>query len=116
MAQKILPERGDIWLAELDPTRGHEQAGRRPVLMVSVGAFNQSKAGLVIVIPVTSTLRGIPWHVPVAPPDGGVKNASYLMCEAIRSVSKERLIKRWGAVSMTVRKEVEDRLRILLEL
>ena len=45
MPQNLLPERGDIWLADLDPTRGREQAGRRPVFIVSVGAFNQSKAG-----------------------------------------------------------------------
>ena len=74
MPQNILPERGDIWLADLDPTRGREQAGRRPVLIVSVGAFNESKAGLVVVIPLTSTARGIPWHVAVVPPDGGLKN------------------------------------------
>jgi mRNA interferase MazF len=116
MPQKILPQRGEIWLADLDPTRGREQAGRRPVLVVSVGAFNESKAGLAVVIPLTSTARGIPWHVAVVPPEGGLKNSSYLMCEAIRSVSRERLLKRWGAVSVAVRAEVEDRLRILLGL
>jgi mRNA interferase MazF len=116
MPQKILPERGDIWLADLGPTQGREQAGRRPVLIVSVGAFNQSKAGLAVVIPLTSTLRGIRWHVSVVPPDGGLKNTSYLMCEAIRSISQERLLKRWGAVSLPMLEEVEDRLRILLNL
>ena len=35
--------RGDIWLADLNPVRGHEQASRRPVLVVSVDAFNQSR-------------------------------------------------------------------------
>jgi mRNA interferase MazF len=116
MPQNILPERGDIWLADLNPTRGREQAGRRPVLIVSAGAFNHSKAGLVVVLPLTSTQRGIPWHVIVTPPDGGVKNTSFLMCEAIRSISKDRLLKRWGTVSLSIREEVEDRLRILLEL
>ena len=116
MPQNILPERGDIWLADLDPTRGREQAGRRPVLIVSVAAFNQSKAGLAVVIPLTSTARGIPWHVCVTPPDGGLKNTSFLMCEAIRSISLERLLKRWGPVSLPVCEEVEDRLRILLDL
>jgi mRNA interferase MazF len=116
MPQNLLPEHGDIWLADLDPTRGREQAGRRPVLIVSVGAFNQSKAGLVLVIPLTSTPRGIPWHVQIVPPDGGVKNTSFIMCEALRSISKERLLKRWGTVTLPVREGVEDRLRILLGL
>ena len=116
MPQNLLPERGEIWLADLDPTRGREQAGRRPVLIVSVGAFNQSKAELVLVIPLTSTPRGIPWHVQIVPPDGGVKSTSFIMCEALRSISKERLLKRWGTVSLPVREEIEDRLRILLGL
>jgi mRNA interferase MazF len=116
MPQKILPTRGDIWLADLDPTRGREQAGRRPVLILSVDAFNQSKAELVVIVPLTSTARGIPWHVGIIPPDGGVKNPSFLMCEAIRSISKDRLLKRWGAVSSTTIEEIEDRLRILLDL
>ena len=38
------------------------------------------------------------------------------MCEALRSISKERLLKRWATVSLPVREEVEDRLRILLGL
>jgi mRNA interferase MazF len=116
MPRNLLPERGEIWLADLDPTRGREQAGRRPVFIVSVGAFNQSKAELVLVIPLTSTPRGIPWHVQIASPDGGVKNTSFIMCEALRSISKERLLKRWGTVSSRAREEVEDRLRILLGL
>ncbi len=116
MPQKILPNRGEIWLADLDPTRGREQAGRRPVLVVSVSAFNQSKAGLVVIVPVTSTARGIPWHVNVTPPAGGVRNASFLMCEALRSVSTDRLVKRWGILPSSVLEEVEDRLRILLDL
>jgi len=116
MPQKTLPGRGEIWLADLDPTRGRERAGLRPVLIVSVAAFNQSKAELVVVIPLTTTARGIPWHVAVAPPDGGVKNHSFLMCEAVRSISKDRLLKRWGAVSISILEEVEDRLRILLGL
>jgi mRNA interferase MazF len=116
MPQNLFPERGEIWLADLDPTRGREQAGRRPVFIVSVGAFNQSKADLVLVIPLTSTARGIPWHVPIVPPDGGVKNTSFIMCEALRSISKERLVRRWATVSLAVREEIEDRLRILLGL
>jgi len=43
------PGRGEVWLADLDPTRGHEQAGRRPVLVVSDDIFNRGPADLVII-------------------------------------------------------------------
>ena len=108
--------RGEIWLADLNPVRGHEQAGRRPVLVVSVDPFNQSRAELVVVIPITSTLRPIPFHVVVQPPEGGLTNPSALLCEAVRSISKDRLVTRWGTVSPASMSQVEDRLRILLHL
>src|SRR5712692_5083888 len=46
-------ERGDIYLVSLDPTQGHEQRGRRPVLVVSPGAFNRL-TGVPVVLPITS--------------------------------------------------------------
>lgn len=110
------PQRGEIWLADLDPTQGREQAGRRPVLVVSVSVFNQSRADLVVIAPLTSTLRAIPWHVPVSASEGGLKSTSEIMCEAVRSVSKARLSKRWGSVTSRTLAAVEDRLRILLGL
>jgi mRNA interferase MazF len=110
------PARGEVWLADLNPTRGHEQAGRRPVLVVSEDLFNRGPAGLAIVLPMASTVRGVPSHVPVVPPEGGLKNASAILCEAIRSVSVERLVTRWGAVNANTLAAVEDRLRMLLRL
>jgi len=108
--------RGDIWLADLNPVRGHEQAGRRPVLVVSVDPFNQSRADLVVVVPITSTLRGIPFHVVVQPPEGGLTGASALLCDAVRSISKDRLLTRWGSVLPATMATVEDRLRVLMGL
>ncbi len=110
------PARGEVWLADLNPVRGHEPAGRRPVLVVSEDLFNQGPAGLAVVLPLTSTLRGVPSHVPVSPPEGGVKNRSAILCEDMRSVSVERLVVRWGVVGQGTLAAVEDRLRILLRL
>ncbi len=110
------PGRGDIWLADLNPVRGHEQAGRRPVLVASVDAFNQGRADLVVILPITSTLRAIPFHVTVQPPEGGLSNPSSILCEAIRSISKDRLLQRWGTVAAGTLSAVEDRLRVLLSL
>jgi mRNA interferase MazF len=64
----------------------------------------------------TSTVRNVPSHVPVSPPEGGVRARTAILCEAVRSVSVERLVERWGAVDRETMTAVEDRLRILLRL
>ena len=110
------PSRGEIWLINLNPARGHEQVGVRPGLVVSTNIFNHGPAGLVVILPLTTRDRGIPLHVSLEPPEGGVQQQSFAKTEDIRSVSTERLIKRWGEVSPATLAAVEDRLRILLEL
>lgn len=112
----INPARGEIWLADLNPVRGHEQGGQRPVIVISADIYNSGPADLVVVLPLTRTYRGIPLHVQIKPPDGGVKSPSAILCDAVRSISKDRLVKKSGAASSTVIKEIEDRMRILLEL
>lgn len=112
-----LPSRGEIWTANLNPTRGHEQAGKRPVLIVSTNTFNHGPADLLFVLPLTGTNRNIPFHVPVNPPEGGLTTRSYILCDAIRSIAKERLgSKPWGVVSTKTMAKVEYRLQVLLEL
>jgi mRNA interferase MazF len=110
------PARGEVWLADLDPVRGREQAGRRPVLVVSDDVFNRSPAGLVIVVPITSRLRAIPSHVRIPAADGGLRTDSAAICEAVRSIARERLVARGGAVRAAVLDRVEDILRVLLRL
>ena len=68
MNSGVSPTRGEIWEVDLNPTVGREQSGRRPALIVSDNALNSGPRGLVVVIPVTGTFRGLPTHVPVAPP------------------------------------------------
>ncbi len=111
------PSRGEIWVTDLDPTRGHEQAGVRPVLIVSNDTFNHGPANMVIVTPLTRTGRNIPMHVAIDPPEGGVRERSYLLCDNTRAVSKERLKGQpWGRVSQITLSLVEDYLAILLDL
>ena len=107
------PSRGEIWLVDLNPVRGHEQAGRRPGLVISVDTFNHGPAGLVVILPMTTRAKGIPFHVEVPSREGG---RSFIKCEDVRSIAKERLVERLGRVSQATLTEVEDRLRILLGL
>ena len=108
--------RGEIWVVDLDPTRGREQRGTRPALVVSANQINQGPAQLAVVVPLTTTERGVPLHVRIDLPDGGARDVSFAMCEMVRSVSIERLARRWGRVDARTIAIVEDRLRILLDL
>src|SRR5260370_16902651 len=85
------PSRGDVWDLSLDPTRGHEQAGVRPALVVSVDIFNEGLAELVVVIPITRTQRRVRWHVQANPPNGGLVSPSFIHCETQDTVSTLRL-------------------------
>jgi mRNA interferase MazF len=108
--------RGEIWDADLNPVRGHEQGGTRPVLVVSVDAFHQGPSGLVIVALISTKDKKVRSQVPVEPGEGGLNARSFIKCEAIRSISTQRLISRWGAVTPVTMSDVEDRLRILMNL
>ena len=108
--------RGDVWLVDLNSVRGHEQAGKRPCLIISVDLFNQGASGLAVVLPITSKEKGIPFHVELNPPEGGLKVRSFIKCEDVRSISIERLENRWGTVSLETLAAIEDRLRILMGL
>jgi len=108
--------RGEVWDVNLDPVIGHEQAGSRPALVLSVDLFNGGPADLVVVAPITRAGRKVRWHVPLSPPEGGLTADSYIQCENVRSVSKNRLKRRRGRVSEPTMQQVEDRLRILMGL
>ena len=79
-------------------------------------AFNAGPADLVFVIPITRRVRPIPARMVLRPPEGGAKAECAILCDALRSVSKERLVTRWGRVAPSTLSEVEDRVRILLGL
>lgn len=107
---------GEIWYGDLDPTLGHEQAGERPLLVISSTPFNRSPAGLVVLLPFTTRLRGIPLHVNVLPPEGGLTRPSAILCDAVRSVDQQRLQYRMGVAGDATMAAVQDRLRILMNL
>ncbi len=110
------PSRGEIWTVNLNPIRGREQAGYRPALIISVDIFNHGPADLVIALPITSKDKGIPLHVPIDTPETGLSKKSFIKCEDIRSISKERLLKYVGSLDHKTLSAVEDKLKILLQL
>ena len=110
------PSRGEVWDLTLDPAIGHEQAGSRPALILSVDIFNEGPADLVVVVPVTRRERKVRWHVPIKPPEGGLVAESFIQCENVRAVSKSRVKRLRGRVSGSTMQQVEDRVRILLGL
>lgn len=109
-------KRGEIWTVTLDPVVGHEQAGKRPALIVSADALNQSPAGLIAVLPITSKARALPSRVRIAPPEGGLSMESWVITEQVRTISKQRLLLRLGTVTAATMEQVSACLRLLLEL
>jgi len=114
MTARVAPSRGDVWMVDLNPVRGHEQSGMRPAVIVSVDPLNHSPAGIVIIAPVTSKEKGIPFHVRLERGEGGMTKRSFIKCEDVRSVSVERLARRLGSIPPETMATVEDRLRILM--
>ena len=108
------PSRGDIWRADLEPSRGHEQGLVRPVLVISNDILNHGRSALVTIVPLTTKGRPIRSFLQIDPPEGGVSKTSFIMCDQIRTISSDRLTRRFGAVSPRVLAQVEMRLRYLL--
>ncbi len=108
------PQRGEIWLVDLNPGIGHEQKGKRPALIISDNAFNETRAGMVIVLPITSKDKGISLHVPLTPEKTGIDVKSYVKTEDIRAISKERLHKQIGKVKTPIMDKISGILKMLL--
>lgn len=110
--------RGSIWVIDLDPTVGHEQAKKRPCLVVSDDIFNNSARELVVILPLTSKFKPIDWLIKVEPPEGGLNIRSYVICDQPRTVSHNRFVstKSIGYVKQETLSEVEKRLRFLMHL
>jgi mRNA interferase MazF len=108
---RYVPERGDlIWLT-FDPQAGHEQAGRRPALVLSPAAYNE-RSRLALVCPVTTRRKGYPFEV-VLP--GGLPIAGVILADQVRNLDwmarRARLAVR---APDTVVAEVRAKLRPLL--
>ena len=108
--------RGELIWAELDPVRGREQAGRRPVLVIAGELFLEKADTLVIVVPATAVDRGWPNHVQLQGPNVGVTQPTFAMTEQLRTITRDRIGRRIGVVDLVTIREVDSWLRDFLEL
>lgn len=109
-------QRGEIWLVDFGEPVGHEQGYRRPAVIISDDRLNRSRAELTIVVPVTTTRRGLPSHIEIEPGGSGLEHTSYAKTEDVKSVSTNRLIRRLGAIPVDRLNRAEHALRLLLGL
>ncbi|HEY7154550.1 MAG TPA: type II toxin-antitoxin system PemK/MazF family toxin [Gemmataceae bacterium] len=110
-------KRGEVWLADLSPTRGTEQAGVRPVVVVQTDRAN-ARSPHTIILPFTTRIRQrlLPSHVFVPAGEGGLTQDSVALAEQIRVIDNDRLIRLLGDLSDARMREVDDALRAILAL
>ena len=82
MARPYVPSRGDLVWLEFDPQSGHEQAGRRPALVLSPREYNR-RVGLALCCPVTSQVKGYPFEVRLPP---GLKVNGAVLADQVKSL------------------------------
>lgn len=108
-------KQGEIWYALLNPTKGSEQAGRRPVVILSGDLMNKFLK-VVIVCPLTTSVKNYKGNVVLQPNNSnGLKKPSEILVFHIRSVSKERLSKCIGEVTATQLEEMKKGLGEMLK-
>ena len=110
-------KRGDIYLARLNPIEGSEQAGERPVLLVSRTALNEA-VGRVVAVPLT-TYRGrplYPGHVLIPATVPGLTRDSVALCEQVRVVAQSRLLRLLGPLPAALMVDVDQALANVLGL
>jgi mRNA interferase MazF len=121
LREKLRPhefKRGDIWLADLAPVKGHEQAKKRPMLVVQNDIANEYSSCITIV-PITTYSGGKIYRteILIKPPEAGLKNESLILCSQIRTLDKElRFVEYLGRITQTTSEKVDQALKMHLAL
>lgn len=111
-------KRGDIYDARLNPTEGSEQAGVRPVIIVSRDAINQYSP-VIVVVPVTNAAnikRDYPNNVTIPQGDGGLTVDSVALGGQVRAIATTRLLRQRGSLSPGIMQQINRALQITLDL
>lgn len=112
--RKVRVRQGDIWLADLSPVHGQEQAGFRPVVILSGNMLNTIMP-VVFTAPLTTKIKRFKGNPVIQPDqDNGLSQTSELLVFHFRSISKERLSERIGTVKKEVIKTAVNTLNDLL--
>jgi mRNA interferase MazF len=112
------PVRGDVFSARLGPAEGSEQAGTRPVVVMSRDSIN-ANSPVVVVVPVTDAAaisRIYPSHTQIPKGSGGLKLDSVAKAEQIRAIQISRLVGYHGRLDREVLARVEDAIKVTLAL
>jgi len=108
-------KQGEIWYANLDPTKGSEQQGFRPIVIISGNLLNKYLQ-IVIACPLTTKIKEYKGNLVLEPNEqNGLSQKSETMTFHIRSVSKERLVKKIGNISSDQLKEIKQGLDDILK-
>ena len=110
--------RGEIWIVDWSPSRGSEQTGMRPAVVIQADAANMNPHyPNTVVVTVSTKGKVVPFHVPVNPSrENGLKEESFVKCEQVLTISKDRLIRRLGSLEEKYMPAVAASLRRILEL
>lgn len=107
-------KQGEIWYADLNPVKGSEQAGFRPVVVISGNLLNQY-LNVVITCPLTTKVKGYKGNVVLQPDDNNkLTQPSEVLVFHIRSVSKERLVRKVGDITSEELTQVKQGLNDML--
>ncbi len=107
-------KQGEIWYANLDPVKGSEQAGYRPVVIISGNMLNQY-LNIVIACPITTNIKNYKGNIILEPDEqNGLNTRSEVLLFHIRSISKEQLIKKTGMISKKQLEELKINLNDIL--
>lgn len=110
-------KRGDVFLVDLNPVVGTEQAGIRPALVIQIDRANE-KSPHTIIIPFTTRIREpvLPSHVKIPADVGGLTRDSVILCEQIRVIDKRRLVRKPGNIGEENLQKVAIALKVILGL
>ena len=104
----------ELWLVDFASPYPAEPAHHRPALIVGPPEVFGEALPFVIVLPLTTTRRGLSFHIEVEPtPETGLAETSYVQCELVRSVNRNRLVHRLGMIDVEGSRRVTDVLRML---
>lgn len=108
-----IPDRGHFVHINCSPQAGREQAGQRPALVLSPNMFNRM-TGFVMVCPITNTVRGRAFEVPVP---NGCRITGVVLCDQLKSLDwRARNVEQWGVAPTQLVDEVLARLQAVLDL